>query len=114
MQNKLKHITGIAIVFVFLMQSVSCGYGDRAHKRVTEKAWNGYTKATVVNYTYDGCSWMLELEDGKKLQPSALKPEFQKEKLKVWIRYEPKKGGMGICMAGELVNITEIELRKND
>ncbi|MCW3101731.1 MAG: hypothetical protein JWO09_171 [Bacteroidetes bacterium] len=112
MQNKLKHITGIAIVFAFLTQLLSCGYGDRAHPGVAEKAWNGYTKATVIDYKVDGCTWMLELEDGKKLQPAELKPDYQKDKLQVWITYEIKKGGMGICMAGEMVNITHIELRK--
>lgn len=73
---------------------------------------NQYTAATVVSYAVDGCTWMLELEDGKKLQPAELKPEYQKDQLKVWIAYEIKKGGIGICMAGEMVNITHIELRK--
>lgn len=112
MQNKLKHISGIAIMFVFLIQSASCGPGDHVHSGETKKLWNGYTKATVINYTVDGCTWMLELEDGKKLQPAELKPEFQKDKLNVWIMYETRKGGIGICMAGEMVNITAIELRK--
>lgn len=76
-----------------------------------EKNKEGFTKATIINYTVDGCSWLLELEDGKKLQPETLDQKFQKDKLKVWIKYTIKKGGVGICMTGEMVNITAIEER---
>jgi hypothetical protein len=100
------------MAFVIIMIS-SC---NRNITRNTAEPWNyrdsTYKAATVINYTVDGCTWMLQLEDGKKLQPSVLKPEFQKDKLKVWIKYSPKKGGVGICMAGEIVDITEIDLRK--
>jgi hypothetical protein len=72
----------------------------------------GYTPATVINYTIDGCSWMLKLENDQKLQPLELQPEFQQENLKVWIKYVIKKGAVGICMAGEIVTLTEIVIRK--
>ena len=111
--NKHKHNL-LIIVLVSLSALPSCIFlmkGDR-HNPETEKIYEGYTKAEVINYTVDGCSWMLQLEDGKKLEPAGLKPEFQKDKLKVWIKYTIKKGGAGICMAGEMINLTEIELRK--
>jgi hypothetical protein len=112
MKNKLKHIAGISAVLLLICFMTSCGYGDRAHPADTEHIFKGYQKATIIDYTVDGCKWMLQLEDGKKLQPLELKPEFQKDQLKVWVMYEIKKGAVGICMAGEIVNITNIELRK--
>jgi hypothetical protein len=90
---------------IFLMK------GDR-HKKESQRSWEGYEKATVISYEVDGCTWMLDLEDGKKLQPAELKPEFQKDRLDVWIKYEIKKGAVGICMAGTMINLVEIELRK--
>jgi hypothetical protein len=115
MNNKHKHIP-LILAFVFSAVLSSCVLfmkGDK-HDPETKYVYGDYTKAEVINYAIDGCTWMLQLKDGKKLQPSYLKPEFQKDKLKVWIKYSPKKGGVGICMAGEMVNITEIELRKNE
>jgi hypothetical protein len=113
MYSKHKHIPLIIVLVLFFPFS-SCIFllkGDR-HDPEARYISNDFIKAEVINYTVDGCTWMLKLEDGKKLQPSELKPEFQKNKLKVWIKYVVKKGGVGICMAGEMVNITEIELRK--
>ena len=79
-------------------------------KRDFEK--EGYVKATVINYEVDGCAFMLQLEDGKKLEPSGLAADFKKDQLAVWIKYIPKKGGASICMAGQMVDLTDIQLRK--
>jgi hypothetical protein len=115
MQSKLKHIAVIINCFVLSVLYSACGYGDRAHPVSLKKQQEGYEKAIVKDYRVDGCTWLLVLEDGKKLQPVELKPEFQKDNLRVWIRYEIKKNGTGICMTGEMVTITTIERRrKND
>jgi hypothetical protein len=115
MKNKHKHILSTFCLLALLIIISSC---NRTITRNTTEPWEYrdsiYKAATVINYALDGCTWMIRLEDGKKLQPSNLKPEFQKDKLKVWIKYTIKKGGVGICMAGEMVDITEIELRKNE
>lgn len=72
----------------------------------------GYIKARIVSMELDGCSYMILLGDGSKLEPTNLLQEFKKDKLDVWIKYTAKKGGMSICMAGQLVDITGIQLRK--
>lgn len=74
----------------------------------------GFTSAKVISYNVDGCTWMIILKDGTQLQPLNLQPEFQKNDLEIWIKYEIKKGAVGICMAGEIINIKEIEVKKNE
>lgn len=106
--NKLKQIALILIIIL----SNACSHKVAGTKAFPpEETKDGYAKATVINYTVDGCSWLLQLEDGKKLEPTNLSDEFKKDKLKVWIQYQIKKGGMSICMAGEVITITKIELR---
>lgn len=78
---------------------------------VTPMEQQGFVKATVKNYTVDGCTWLLELENGKKLQPAFLDIPFQKDNLAVWIKYTVTKSNASICMTGQTVNITEIQQR---
>jgi hypothetical protein len=75
-------------------------------------AAEGFIKAEVHAYDVDGCGFLLFLEDEKKLNPGELKQEFKKEGLKVWIRYEKKKGVMSTCMAGENIQLIDIRIRK--
>ena len=79
-------------------------------KRDFEK--EGYAKATVINYEVDGCKFILKLEDGKKLEPSALSDDFKTDQLAVWIKYAPKKGVVSVCMAGQVVELSDIQIRK--
>lgn len=67
-------------------------------------------KATIRNFTgLDGCSWLLVLEDGKKLEPTNLE-NFDFIKLedgkKVIVEYEAQTAMASICMAGSIVKIT--------
>ncbi len=71
----------------------------------------GYTKATIINYTVDGCSWMIKLEDGKLLEPVNLKDEFKKDGLKVWIQYKHYEN-YSFCMSGEMVIVSAMEIRE--
>ncbi len=73
---------------------------------------NGYVKASVINYEVDGCGFLIQLEDGKKLQAANLSSEYRKDKLPVWVKYTPKKGGMSVCMAGQMIELSDIQLRK--
>ena len=79
-------------------------------KRDFEK--EGYTKATVIIFDIDGCKYMLQLEDQKKLEAVNLSADFQKENLAVWIKYTIKKGAMSICQAGQIIELADIQLRK--
>ncbi len=104
-----------AVIGAFVLLLVCCGSCWFPFHRTPPpcRAYNANEKeATVINYTVDGCSWLLILEDGTKLQPENLAPEFQKNNLKVWISYELKKGGSSICMTGKMVTLASIQLRK--
>lgn len=73
----------------------------------------GYIKATVIFYEMDACKYIIKVSDEKKLEPSkSLAPDFQKDQLEVWIKYMPVKGGVSPCMAGQLVDISDIQIRK--
>jgi hypothetical protein len=81
-------------------------------KTSTDYKTSGYVEATIVAYEVDGCKWVIQLGDGKKLVPaSALKEAFASDGLKVWVKYETAKGGVGICMAGEMVKVTDLVKR---
>jgi hypothetical protein len=72
----------------------------------------GSVVATVVDMReLDGCTYLLELEDGSKLQPSKLPVAFQKAGLKVRIKYK-KIDFMSICMSGTAVELTYISIEK--
>jgi len=110
--NKHNHILRIIIVsFIALFTACSPKSAIPVSEEINYKE-KGYVPATVINYTVDGCTWMLKLDNDKKLQPLELKPEFQRDNLDVWIKYVIKKGAVGICMAGEIVSLTEIVIRK--
>ena len=72
----------------------------------------GYTKATMVYFSVDGCNYLLQLEDNKKLEATNLPLEFKKEGLHVWIKYTAKKGAVSTCQAGQVVELADIQLRK--
>lgn len=69
-----------------------------------------FISATVVDVSeLDGCGYMLKLENGKKLQPTpALSDEFKVNDLPVWVKFQVKKGAVGICMSGQIVTLTSI------
>jgi hypothetical protein len=78
-----------------------------------EKEAQGFLQATVIDNTgLDGCRFMLQLQSGKKLQPTNLEEKYLKDGKKVWVKYVIQKDAMSVCMAGDVVNITVIEERK--
>lgn len=86
-------------------------------KRDLEK--EGYIKATVIFYEVDACKYLLQLEPDpngpdvlKRLEPTNLKEEFRKDQLLVWIKYVAKKDAMSACMAGQVVELFDIQIRK--
>ena len=57
----------------------------------------------------DGCTYLLELEDGRKLQPvTALPEKFQINGMKVMITYKITDM-MSICMSGQPVTLLTID-----
>ena len=72
-----------------------------------------YTRASVIDMSeLSGCGFMLKLENGKKLQPTpALTEDYSVNDMDVWIKYQVKKGAVGICMSGQIVTIMDIQKR---
>lgn len=113
MKNKLKNIAllFVCLVFISMLQSCFLFLGVKSTHTASDQdthEQSGFVKATIINYTLDGCNFMLLLEDGKKLEPVNFSEEFKKDNIKVWIKYQHYKG-TSICMAGEMVTVTAIE-----
>ena len=70
--------------------------------------------AKLVNMTgLDGCSWMIELGDGTKLEPTNLN-DFNinlQDNQKIWVVYHTAAQMASICMHGEIVTIDCISER---
>src|SRR5687768_7118523 len=131
--NMRKIIFSMAVIvvsFIFMSNS-SCSHSkknkhqqthereiaikDSIARRMQEDYYlaQGYEKAIVTdNIGLDGCRFMLQLESGKKLEPTNLAAEYTKDGLKVWVKYQLVKNAMSICMAGEIVQLTNIEKRE--
>ncbi|MBL4752183.1 MAG: hypothetical protein JKY52_01095 [Flavobacteriales bacterium] len=78
---------------------------------VQDYARENFVAVTVVDMReLDGCGFMLQLANGKKLQPTpALTQEFSVNDMSVWIKYQVKKGAAGICMSGQIVTLIDIQ-----
>ncbi len=77
-----------------------------------QKCENGQ-KGTIKDYTgLDGCSWIIELDNGKRIEPSNQDfiEKFEPEDgMKVIVSFKPDSNGISICMVGEMVIIKCIE-----
>ena len=112
-------IVPFLVVFSFLLFE-SCHCKKSATGSIVKNfAAEGYTKASIQLYQIDGCKFVLQLDsiikgddEGKRLEPLNLKEEFKKDKLLVWVKYVVKKGAVSTCMIGQVVDISEMELRK--
>lgn len=73
-----------------------------------------FTMVTVVDKRdLDGCSFLLMKRDSTFLNPLNLDSKFAINGKHLAIKYHNIKGGVGICMAGYLVALDEInELEK--
>jgi hypothetical protein len=107
MKGKLKNI----VLIVLIISLHACSQKTHVSQSADTNEKAGFIKATVIKYDLDGCSWMLQLADKRKLEPVNMKEEFKKENLNVWIKYQTYNGN-SICMAGEMITITDIQLRK--
>lgn len=103
---------------LFVLLAVSCGTTSKtqqqpkeAEKQAIDYAASKYSKATVIDYTeLDGCKYLFQLEDGRKLNPGTIDAKYQKNGLKVWLKYE-RVDLMNVCMAGETIKVIDIAER---
>ena len=110
LQHKIKNIGMIILILNISMFSDSCK-SKKAQTTIEDTSkYQNYTKGTISRNTFDGCSWLIILEDGKKLEPVNLTDEFKSDNLKIWLQYK-NYAGMSICMMGQMISITAIEKR---
>ena len=100
--------------WIFLVLSLAllagCGHKITAGAEKPEtKVLKNYAAATVLVYKRDGCDFALELEGGEKLEPGKLPEEFQKDGLKVWVKYKIRKNVNSICMIGKMITVIDIK-----
>lgn len=116
--KKLLFLSFLLFTFSFLVSSCKCkkkATKDPVATTEVKKDFEkeGYVKAIVIYSDLDACRYLLVLADEKRLEPSAnLAQEFQQDQLAVWVKYAEKKGGMSVCMAGTLIDISDIQIRK--
>ena len=70
--------------------------------------------AKVIDYSeVSGCTYLLELSDGKKLEPVNLEEQYRRVGLKLFITYKIYDG-VSVCMAGKMVTLTSVSPAKED
>jgi hypothetical protein len=93
-----------ALVFILVLAlaygcAKSCPTGD------------DIVEATLYDYTgLDGCTWVIQLENGEVLEPNNIKAFNFKliDGKKVWVKYSIVPDQASICMVGQIVNIEGI------
>ena len=114
------YLTAIGFGFTALTMLTACPGKNETEQQTTTEASTKQTmepikqdwlQVKVVDMRgLDGCRFLLELENGKRLQAINLSPEHQKTGLKLRITYKMAEGYMGICMAGDMVELVNVEV----
>ncbi|HVA97900.1 MAG TPA: hypothetical protein VNG53_03315 [Bacteroidia bacterium] len=103
----------IIIASIFSCQSQKKLSNNVSSSPVKEYQKEGYESAIVLDKTgLDGCGFVLQIGSGKILEPLNLGSDFKKNNLAVWIKYVSKKNAVSICMSGEIITLSDIQLRK--
>lgn len=112
-----KHFIKTVLFILFcLINFYSCKSNKKVAKETVvtgdEKKTQGFTKGVVTKYDVDGCTFLITLENGKRLHPLNLDEAYQIDGLGVWIKYIFQREAITVCMAGEVIKITAIEKEK--
>ena len=68
----------------------------------------GSIPVTVIDFSeLDGCKYLLEMEDGTKLEPVNLDEAYMIDGLKLYITFK-YHDGMSVCMAGRMIQINSV------
>ncbi|HTF06000.1 MAG TPA: hypothetical protein VK826_18350 [Bacteroidia bacterium] len=106
--NKHTKLFAVLLAAIFV---IACSRAKHITISDSDMEAQGFVKAMVITMELDGCTYMLEQEsDKKRLEPDGLQPDFQKDSLKVWIKFKPEDR-MSVCMAGETISLIEIKKR---
>lgn len=104
----MKNIFIICLSFLFACKSNKTGTEKEKSTSIPE----GVVEVMVKDFRgLDGCGFLLQVNDTLKLEPVELADSLKQNELKLYIRYQPVKDYMSICMAGLPVRITEAYYR---
>lgn len=111
-----KYLSSFLVLFSFILFN-ACAQKTTPvvpDSTVPPVANEGSVFAKVVDYSeLDGCTWILELSDGQKVQPVNLPEEFKRKELKLFVTYKFFDGS-NTCMTGRMVTITSASIAKED
>lgn len=92
---------------LLLILAVSSCLGRKQESAVKEQPSG--TLVQVVDYReLDGCTFLLELENGEKLQPVNLDKQYQVAGKKLYVTWK-NYDGMSICMSGKMVELLTVQ-----
>jgi hypothetical protein len=102
------------LILLGICSLMACSKKTLTSKVMSDKdyVFKKYQKAMVKYFKRDGCDYVIQLESGENLEPNVLTEPFQKDSLKVWVKYDIRKNAASICMMGKMVNVRDIKIRK--
>jgi len=96
-------LVGVCLIFSSCCCQRQCGAESQKEVNICNK-----TVATVRDYrSLDGCKYLLELEDGRFLNPINLDLSFQNEGVKICVDFVSLRMP-SVCMKGKVVELKSI------
>lgn len=115
-----KHLLYITFALLLLVGFNACKAKKKTAEKEDPRAESIMPKekpeveGTLRNMTgLDGCRWMIELNNGQKLQPTNM-ADFDVPMVdgqRVWVDFVEQQGVMSICMAGKVVKLIKLYTR---
>lgn len=103
----------VVYAFILLGMALSANKCNES-KKGNEDIIRDKTGVVIDRHNLDGCGFLIQLDNGTKLEPIEVTPEFEfTEGQRIKVSYQHLEGVASTCMAGELVRITEIKSIKN-
>lgn len=100
----------IAIIILVSISSFSACKCKKAKNNST-KTNTSFVDGTVKKLPnlIGACAWVIELNDGTKLEPRDLQNEFKIDGKKIKFEYEELKGLKSKCMTGKIVRVLNVK-----
>ncbi len=112
MKKMKKNILISLSIMLFMIASI--GLSSCKCKKNTQNqsstSNSSYVEGTVKQLPnlIGACSWVIELNDGTRLEPRELKEEFLVDGRKIKFEYEELEGLKSKCMTGKIVKIISV------
>lgn len=100
----------IRLILICLACLAACTSPSPDESKSLDDKQNARISVKVIDVEgLDGCKYLLETSDGRRLQATNLSSEYQKAGLELQVLVKPAKNMMSICMAGEMVELVEVK-----